>query len=1540
MQRLEQGAPQGGARVVDRLIPARPVRYHRRWGSGLLARAMLGLVLLIGSVSANAWLQKGIEYHHPTGTPRFSTKEGLCAWYTSQYPDVISFGADGDYCWGDTAAGAGYYWFYLWKSTTPACPPNSTQVGESCTCRPGFAEDVPSNSCIPAAPEPVEGSCRASGVDVGHPIVPASEAKVRSETDWSGQGPAALSFVREYQSTWAKDPGRPQGPLGTAWSHNHLASLTITATPTGKSVSISTGDGRLRTFFQATGASDWTGTSNDSLSQPSQGTWIYRRSDDDAVLQFSSASASGRLLSITARNGWVTTYTYHASGRLASVSNGFGQTLSLAYDSAGRLTSVTVPGPQVIGYAYDASGRLSSVTAPDGQSRAFLYENGDYPQALTGIVDESGARWGTFGYDGAGRATSTELAGGVERYQVSYPAGDGSAATVTDPLGTVRTFHYGLNQGKLAVTGADTPDGTGRPDAASRVQNALGLIESETDFLGTVTTYQWDTGRRLPLGTTQAAGTPEARTTTTEWHPQWHLPVKVTEAGRETAYSYDGVGNLLTRVVTDTSVSPARTRTWGWTYHPSGLVATATEPSGAVTTFGYDAQGHLTQATNALGQSDTYTHDAAGRVLTHTAATGLVSRYAYDPRGRLTRLERGEEVSLYTYRPTGQLATASTPEGYQITYQYDAAQRPTGWSDNRGASASYTLDGLGNPVGETIADAQGQAAWQLARSINGLNRVERVTLGGAGSGSSSSVTTGFGYDANGEQVRSTETVDGASRSTTLALDALRRVKTITNAQNASATLAYDARDAVVQATDFQGVATGYVRDALGNALQESTPDGGPLTTTYDALGLPQAITDALGRASSITRDALGRPTQIVSSASGGTGTSRTTLLRYDLSGSDYNAEGAPQASAGQLSEIQDPEVTTRYQRDLQGRITRKTEILANGDSRTLGYRYGAAGSAGAGQIAAITYPSGRQLQYQYDATGQLTGLQWNGQPLVAGLTWSPLGQPTAWQWSGLNPGQSEQRSYTTAGQLAASRLLPELVWDGAGRVTRIQQRHALPGADSSTHTAQQATLTSVFTYDTVGRLTASAHSAPADLTLPLGWGLGDTLGATASGYAWDANGNRTQVHHTSATGAGNDTLERVYARVAGSNRLQGYAETFTSAGTTASSTQVNYSQDATGALTKKGDTYLHYGVDGRIAKVGASNDPANALAVSYTTNALGQRVFKRDARLSGADNPATTQQTVYAEDGIGSTVLGQYGNRRSGDSAAPPGEMDSTEVIWLPTASGPMPVAAQINGRLYAIDADHLNTPRRLTNAQGQVVWQWLITGFGEANPTTGATGYAQSGEAGVRSYGEAVRFDLRYPGQVWDGETGLSYNLHRYYDAGMGRYIQADPIGLEGGWNRFGYVGGNPLSFIDPEGLQFLDLTTLAGARRNTTLDEAVRAGAWTRAVTMPAVTAGLTPSAIGLVGSASAPLFCAAPETVTVSRWGREGLEAGDWVMKGGVNRWNYVRSFKWERTPWNQPAPYSTGASYQVPNSSLVNPGGWETFKIIFGQRIYRP
>jgi RHS repeat-associated protein len=64
------------------------------------------------------------------------------------------------------------------------------------------------------------------------------------------------------------------------------------------------------------------------------------------------------------------------------------------------------------------------------------------------------------------------------------------------------------------------------------------------------------------------------------------------------------------------------------------------------------------------------------------------------------------------------------------------------------------------------------------------------------------------------------------------------------------------------------------------------------------------------------------------------------------------------------------------------------------------------------------------------------------------------------------------------------------------------------------------------------------------------------------------------------------------------------------------------------------------------------------------------------------------------------------------------------------------------------------------------------------------------------------VAFNLRYPGQYFDKESGLYYNVHRSYKPDVGGYTQNDPIGLNGGWNRRTYVGGNPLKYTDPDGL------------------------------------------------------------------------------------------------------------------------------------------
>jgi RHS repeat-associated protein len=65
-----------------------------------------------------------------------------------------------------------------------------------------------------------------------------------------------------------------------------------------------------------------------------------------------------------------------------------------------------------------------------------------------------------------------------------------------------------------------------------------------------------------------------------------------------------------------------------------------------------------------------------------------------------------------------------------------------------------------------------------------------------------------------------------------------------------------------------------------------------------------------------------------------------------------------------------------------------------------------------------------------------------------------------------------------------------------------------------------------------------------------------------------------------------------------------------------------------------------------------------------------------------------------------------------------------------------------------------------------------------------------------------AFEFPLRFPGQYFDKETGNSQNWMRDYAADLGRYQQADPIGLSGGISLYLYVGANPLSAIDRSGL------------------------------------------------------------------------------------------------------------------------------------------
>ncbi|WP_027159909.1 RHS repeat-associated core domain-containing protein [Methylobacter luteus] len=110
---------------------------------------------------------------------------------------------------------------------------------------------------------------------------------------------------------------------------------------------------------------------------------------------------------------------------------------------------------------------------------------------------------------------------------------------------------------------------------------------------------------------------------------------------------------------------------------------------------------------------------------------------------------------------------------------------------------------------------------------------------------------------------------------------------------------------------------------------------------------------------------------------------------------------------------------------------------------------------------------------------------------------------------------------------------------------------------------------------------------------------------------------------------------------------------------------------------------------------------------------------------------------------------------------------------------------------IYYIHADTLGTPRQISRpVDNKVVWAWESEAFGASLPDQNPSGLG------------TFVFNLRFPGQYYDAETGLHYNYFRDYDPRTGRYSQSDPIGLAGGLNTYAYVGGSPVNAIDPDGL------------------------------------------------------------------------------------------------------------------------------------------
>jgi len=767
------------------------VSTHYLW-KRILTSLYVALVLVVAHKVAHAAAPSGAiyaiydsSYHYDTGQV-FSSPEAACvanvaaanAFYLALYGtggisgSVVPNGSGRQAC---AVSGGVFHYPYLVaiyligggtcadgsapdtaKPLALQCPAPPPAVPYDPSCKP---ESNNPNNCNynPGAAPNDENTGLACKLEHGNPINHGNGNKRQLESDYLNAAGDGVQLQRTYNGNSTRN-----GRYGARWSSNYERMVqTNSAYP--NNAGVQRDDGKILTFTLTGDAYHPDADVTDSLTRQADSAgnttgWQYRVAADQSL---ESYDASGELLSVTGREGWVQTLSYSDAttptavapqpGLLLRVVDQFGRQLNFTYDSRSRVSQMTDPAGKTISYGYDNNNNLVSVTYQDGKTRTYVYNEPAYtgganlPTALTGIIDENNVRFATFNYDSSGRGISTEHAGGVEKYSIGYTQ-PGSQSTVIDPLGTVRTYSFQTLLNTIKSSGQNQPGGAGCGAASSAVTyDTNGNVATRTDFNGMVTTYSYDLTRNLERSRVEASGTPQTRTITTAWHATYSLPLQTAEPKLLTTYAYDASGNLLSKKVQATSdatgaqgLSPTlvgTARTWSYTYNNVGQVLTATGPRTDVadkTIYTYDTSGNLSTIANAVGQITTLSnYDANGRVGLITDANGATTALTYSPRGWLTgkTVTSGGtvETTTYGYDGVGQLTLVTLPNTSTVSYTYDPAHRLTNIADSLGNSIAYTLDNMGNRISEQVKDPSGALARQTSRVVDALNRIQQIT---------------------------------------------------------------------------------------------------------------------------------------------------------------------------------------------------------------------------------------------------------------------------------------------------------------------------------------------------------------------------------------------------------------------------------------------------------------------------------------------------------------------------------------------------------------------------------------------------------------------------------------------------------------------------------------------------------------------------------------------------------------------------------------------------------------------------------------------
>ncbi len=1067
-----------------------------------------------------------------------------------------------------------------------------------------------------------------------------------------------------------------------------------------------------------------------------------------------------------------------------------------ALDSLSGDVCSTCPGGDIQSRTYDSNGFLYEATDWEGTVTRTARNAEGLVTTLTEAVGTSDQRITTTAWHSTYRLP-TQITSPTNTTTFTHD-GDGNVLTVTvsgGGLTRASSFTYDANGQVLTVNGprTDLNDTTTFEYYSCATGSECGQLKKVTNALGQVTDYDsYDAAGRLT---------------------QWTDP-----NGLQTSYTYDSRGRVLTVTETPTS-GTARTTTM--TYDSVGQLLTQTNPDGSMLTYAYDAAHDLTSVTDNLGNSVTYTYDVMGNVIGEdykdplSALTRTMS-YARELNYRLDTATDGPITSDLNYDLVGNLTSEADANGNTTQFTYDALHRLKSTLDALSGTSSITYDSQ-DRVTEVEA-ANGATTDFVYDALGNLTSETSPDRG----------LLTYTYDDAGNRLTAT---DARGITATYTYDALNRPLTVTYptvAENVSYSYDNVAAEGVgrlTSITDQAGTIT-YTYNEFGDVISDSRVINGQTYATsydYDASGQVTSITYPSGRIVDYVRDSLGQITQVTSTESSivknivtaasyepfgpvasmtyGNGlvfdySRRTNYQVDDISSSGVTGRTYGFDAAGNVVSLADSQsdYSVAYTYDALNRVDtdisfqiRSYPADVTAQNPILYWRFEetsgtvAADSSGNGNTGtysgtinlgepAVAPGVHNSMEIPTSGSGYVQGPKLNGVTITGMEAWVHFpslgaGQEILTLFNG--PHDRIILSHRSHGRIDIWKNSTGIELETDTTISSGVPHHVAVWYDSQTNLTYLAIDGAIQTDTYTGNLLAVTNPE----VIMAGWKYNGPVSKRSYGwfdeialytgsvsastffptidhsFTYDANGNRTSVDDGSAT--------TNYSYQTLSNELTAIGAS-------------SITRDLAGNRTadQGGNRTFAYNNAGRLSEVSVSS----SMVADYVYNSLGQRTRKN----------TTSDNIVYLYDLSGNLIA----------------EHDQTgthirDYVWM----NDMPVAQIEAGETFRyIHGDHLNTPRLATNDSQTVVWRWDSDAFG-----TTAANDDPDGDS------TATEINLRFPGQYFDAETGLHYNYFRTYDPSTGRYLESDPIGLDGGLNTFGYVAGNPVSSTDSSG-QYID--------------------------------------------------------------------------------------------------------------------------------------